>query len=160
MKVGILADTHIKQGRSLPPFVWDAFTDVEMILHAGDILIESVLDELSLLAPVVAVKGNGDWWLSHLPEKTITTIGQMKIGITHGYIGKGNNTPEVAYNTFKNNTVDLIVFGHSHIPFKRLHNGIMLFNPGSPTDRRGQPYYSLGILTIKEDGYDIEHLFY
>ena len=61
MKIGILADTHIRDG-SLPLLVWNALEDVQMILHAGDILIESVLEELSLLAPVVAVKGNCDWF--------------------------------------------------------------------------------------------------
>lgn len=160
MKIGVLADTHIRQGRSLPSFVWDSFADVEMILHAGDLLIESVLEELSLLAPVVAVRGNGDWLLSNLPDKTITAIGKINIGITHGYLSKGKNTPERAYNTFRGDQVDLIIFGHSHVPYKSVHNGITLFNPGSPTDRRGQPYYSLGILTIENESYNIQHFFY
>lgn len=160
MKIGILADTHIRQGRSLPSFVWNSFADVEMIFHAGDILTESVLEELSVLAPVVAVKGNGDWLLSNLPDKTITTAGNIKIGITHGYLGRGKNTPERAYNNFRGVQVDLIIFGHSHVPFKSVYHGITLFNPGSPTDRRGQPNYSLGILTVEDESYDIQHLFF
>jgi len=119
-----------------------------------------VLEELSLLAPVVAVKGNGDWLLSDLPDKIITSAGKINVGITHGYLGRGKNTPERAYNTFREDQVDLIIFGHSHVPFKSVHNGITLFNPGSPTDKRGQPYYSLGILTIEDESFDIQHLFY
>ena len=160
MKIGILADTHIREGKSLPLFIWNALENVEIILHAGDILIENVLEELSILAPVVAVKGNCDWSLPDLPDRTITSVGKIRIGITHGYLGTGKSTAERAYNTFKDDRVDLIVFGHSHIPFKNMHNGIMLFNPGSPTDRRGQPHYSVGILTIEDNVYDIKHLFF
>lgn len=160
MKIGILADTHIRHGRSLPSFIWNSFADVEMILHAGDILIESVLEELLLLAPVVAVKGNGDWGLTDLPDKTIISAKNIKIGITHGYLGRGKNTQERAYNTFWGDHVNVIVFGHSHVPFKSVYNGITLFNPGSPTDRRGQPNYSVGILTVEDDSYNIQHLFY
>jgi len=160
MKIGILADTHIRQGRSLPSFIWDSLADLDMILHAGDILTKNVLEELSLLAPVIAVKGNGDWLLSDLPDKIITSAGNIKIGITHGYLGRGKNTQDRAYNTFRGNQVDVIVFGHSHVPFKSVFNGITLFNPGSPTDRRGQPNYSLGILTVEDEVYDIQHLFF
>lgn len=159
MKVGILADTHIRGWRTLPGFVWDALDGADMILHAGDIMTENVLEDLETIAPVVAVQGNGDWLLD-LPTKEIVTCGKITIGITHGHLGKGGNTPERAYSMFAHDNVDIVVFGHSHIPFKSAHGGVMLFNPGSPTERRGQPHFSLGILTIEDNIYDIEHIFF
>lgn len=160
MRIGILADTHIRRGQSLPRFVLTALADTDMILHAGDITTGSVLEELSLLAEVIAVKGNGDWTINNLPDKTIVSAGNIRIGLTHGYLGQGKSTPEIAYNTFKKDRVDLIVFGHSHIPYKSYYNGVLLFNPGSPTEKRRQPNYSLGIMTIEEDIFDIQHLFF
>lgn len=160
MKVGILADTHIRKGRTLPPFVWDSLSDVDIILHAGDLVSESVLEELSVMAPVIAVKGNCDWWVEDIPDNTITDIGSLRVGLTHGYLGKGNSTPERAFNTFKNEKVDMIVFGHSHIPYKSFQDGILLFNPGSTTERRGQPYFSLGIMIIEDGFFDVQHLFF
>jgi hypothetical protein len=160
MKVGILSDTHIRKGRIIPRFVWEALVDVDTILHAGDIVTESVLEELGLLAPVIAVKGNCDWWVEDLPAKTIIQLGNLKIGITHGYLGKGNNTPLRALNTFLEDEVDMIIFGHSHIPYKTFLNGIMMFNPGSPTERRGQPHFSMGLMTIEDGFYDVQHLFF
>lgn len=160
MKVGILSDTHIRKGRTLPRFVWETLADVNTILHAGDLVTESVLEELSLIAPVVAVRGNGDWYFEGLPDKTITQLGNLKIGITHGYLGKGNSTPQRAFNTFSGDQVDMIIFGHSHIPYKSFTHGVLMFNPGSPTDRRGQPYFSLGLMTIEETFYDVQHFFF
>ncbi|NLI91805.1 MAG: metallophosphoesterase family protein [Peptococcaceae bacterium] len=160
MKVGILSDTHIRKDRTLPRFVWESLLGVDKILHAGDIVNENVLEELALIAPVIAVGGNCDWWVKDLPDKIITDLGPFRIGITHGYLGKGSNTPERAYNTFSEDHVDLIVFGHSHIPYKSFHHGILLFNPGSPTERRGQPHYSLGMMTIEDGVFDVQHLFF
>lgn len=160
MKVGILSDTHIRKGRVLPQFVWEALVNVDMILHAGDIVSDSLLEELAVLAPVVAVRGNCDGWVGNLPEKAVTQLGFLKVGITHGYLGKGNDTPERAYNTFLEDQVDIIIFGHSHCPYKNFHQKILLFNPGSPTDKRGQEYHSMGILIVEDKSYDIQHLFF
>lgn len=160
MKVGILSDTHIRKGRTLPRFVWDALCDVDTIFHAGDLVTASVLEELALLAPVIAVRGNGDWLVEELPDKTIIQLDFLKVGITHGYLGKGKNTSERAFNTFGKDKVDLIVFGHSHIPYKSFVDGVLMFNPGSPTDRRGQPHFSIGLMTIEEELFDVQHLFF
>jgi len=160
MKVGILSDTHIRRGRTLPPFVWETLKDVSFILHAGDIVTESVLEELKMLAPVIAVKGNGDWLVDGLTEKVIVELGTLKVGITHGHLGKGTNTPERAYRTFKDDRVDVIVFGHSHIPYKCFHNGVLLFNPGSTTERRSQPHFSMGMMIIEDGYFDVQHLYF
>lgn len=160
MKVGILSDTHIRKGRILPQYVWEALEDVDFILHAGDLTTVSVLEELKMLAPVVAVRGNCDWLIDDLPDKTISELGELKIGLTHGYLGKASSTPQRALESFRGDQVDIIIFGHSHIPYKRFHDGILLFNPGSPVEKRGQLRFSMGILTIEDDWFDVEHLFF
>ncbi|HHV63976.1 MAG TPA: metallophosphoesterase family protein [Peptococcaceae bacterium] len=160
MKIGILSDTHIRKGRTLASFVWGELEDVDYILHAGDLVTPSLLNDLALLAPVVAVQGNCDWGVDHLPEKVITTFGNINVGLTHGYLGSGWSTPERAFNTFQGDQVDIIIFGHSHIPYKSFKDGVLLFNPGSPTEKRGQPHYSLGIMTIEDGFFDIQHIFF
>lgn len=160
IKVGILSDTHVRKGRFLPSIVWENIADADLIMHAGDIGSKTLLEDLELIAPVVAVRGNGDFLIPGLPEKKIHKIGGLKVGLVHGDQGKGKNALERAYNTFRDYDLDLIIFGHSHIPIKKTVNGLLLFNPGSPTVKRGQKYHSLGILTIQADSFDIRHVYF
>jgi hypothetical protein len=161
MKIAILSDTHIRYGRKLPSFVWNVLSEVDTIIHAGDVVTKSLIEELDLIAPVIAVRGNCDWLLDELPDKIIAKLGPLRIGVTHGYLGSGKNTPERAYHFFSGEDVDMIIFGHSHIPYKNVYEGVLLFNPGSPTERRGQPQFSMGLLKLSEKGsFDIQHLFF
>jgi len=160
MKVVILSDTHICKGKTLPGLVWEELTDADMILHAGDVVSDSILQDIALLAPLVAVKGNCDWFISDLPDKAIVDCENIKVGLIHGFEGEGKNALERAYNSFINENVDIIVFGHSHMPYKAYYNGVLMFNPGSPTERRGQKDFSLGIMNVNDDYFDIEHLFF
>lgn len=150
-RIGVISDTHIP-GRTatLPPIIFDYFAGVDLILHTGDLVEEKVIDDLSALAPVEVVAGNNDplsvfhrWgW------KRIVEVGPWKIGMTHGHRGSAANTPDNAFRTFANEAVDVIVFGHSHKPFCEEREGILLFNAGSPTDKRFEPYFSVGLLTF------------
>ncbi|HKG18673.1 MAG TPA: metallophosphoesterase family protein, partial [Candidatus Limnocylindrales bacterium] len=73
-----------------------------------------------------------------------------KIGLTHGDLGTGGTTPQRAAATFAPDEVDIVLFGHSHIPLvQRLADGRWLMNPGSPTDKRRQPRYSWGVIDIE-----------
>ena len=148
MTIGILSDTHIpKRALRLPEPVLERFGSVDHIIHAGDISDPSVLRDLERLAPVTAVAGNadGEELRQRLGEEKLLTAGAFKIGIFHGH-GTGRTTPKRALRRFRGLEVSCIVFGHSHIPYCRDHEGILLFNPGSPTDKRRQPFYSFGIL--------------
>lgn len=161
MLIGVISDTHLRRGQTLPPNVWEELSKVDIILHAGDILNPDFLDELSCLATVEAVQGNCDMWeLSHLPEKKIIECEEKKIGLIHGAYGRGKNTPEKAFFAFEKGTVDVIVFGHSHAPFLERRDGILLFNPGSPTDKRRELKYSMGLLKIEGSEIQAEHLFF
>ncbi len=148
MKIGVLSDTHIPgKAKALPKAVLDAFAGADHIIHAGDILSTDVLNELGKLAPVTAVAGNIDppelRYL--LGEKKIILLGGFRFGIVHGHGSKGTTLGR-AIKSFGHDDVDCIIFGHSHYPYCGYHEGILLFNPGSPTDKRRNMYYSAGLL--------------
>lgn len=160
MEIAVLSDTHLRAGRTLPRFVWEHLTDIDMIIHAGDLTNMGLLEELACIAPVHAVCGNCDDWDVALPERDIIECESLKIGIIHGNVGKGKSTPERAFNAFEDSPVDLIIFGHSHVPFMEWRNGILLFNPGSPTDKRRERHYSLGLLNIQQGQVNARHLYF
>ncbi len=154
IRIGVLSDTHIPgRARTLPPVVFAGLQGVDMLLHAGDITRLDVLGELAAIAPVQAVHGNMDPLLvrQQLPHKLVVQVGSHRIGLIHGD-GTGLSTPERVYRIFSKEQVDAAVFGHSHQPYNERRQGLLLFNPGSPTDRRFCPQFSYGILTITENG--------
>jgi len=150
MLIGVISDTHIpNRAKSIPKEIFHGFSKVDMIIHAGDICEEYVLDDLELIAPVKAVAGNMDSWDLHkkIPRKQILDIKGYRIGIIHGDGDKGTTTQRVL-DAFKDDKVNCIVFGHSHQVFNSLNGDILLFNPGSPTDKRKSQYFSYGLLQI------------
>lgn len=152
MKIGVISDTHIKNPEKLlPNAVFEALKGVDLILHAGDILIEEVLIQLEAVAPVIAVAGNNDGYelYKKLGTSRIITAGDKKIGLTHGVSG-GERTYMSAYGEFLEDEVDCIVYGHSHAPHNEIINDILFFNPGSATQRRFQARHSVGILHIHQ----------
>ena len=153
MRVGVISDTHIyDRRRVIPAAVWQAFAGVDCILHAGDIARRDVLDELAALAPVHAVYGNVDppELMSTLKAALVLDLDGARIGLTHGHLGRGRTTPQCALNLFTGvESLRAVVFGHSHEPYNDVQRGVLLFNPGSPTERRRQPRPSYGFLTIE-----------
>lgn len=151
MKIGVLSDTHVPAvAPALPPIIYDIFHGVDLILHAGDIVELSVLDDLRAIAPVEAVAGNVDSAevQVRLPSKKIIPIGNFTVGLIHGKY-KLNVQQEMIRKEFDN--VDLIVYGHSHQPFWGVIDGVYFLNPGSPTDKRHAPYNSVALLEVGED---------
>ncbi len=148
IKIGVLADTHIpSKAKELPEFLIDKFKDVDHIIHAGDIVSLSVIHKLETLAPVTVVAGNVDPLevREQLGETKIVSFRRFRFGIFHGHGSKGNTLGR-AVACFNDDPVDCIIFGHSHIPYCAYHDQILLFNPGSPTDKRRNKQYSLGII--------------
>lgn len=149
MKIGVISDTHIRSlDKTIPNEVFEIFEGVDLILHAGDILIEEVLIQLQAVAPVIAVAGNNDSYEIYKKYGTRRLIEAegKKIGLTHG-MSRGK-TYMSAYAEFLNDNVDCIVYGHSHISHNEIINNILFFNPGSATRRRTQPRHSVGILYV------------
>lgn len=151
MKIGVISDTHIPTiVRALPPAVFKAFNGVDLILHAGDIVDLSVLEELGTLAPVEAVAGNMDdaETQRRLPRKKIIPIGAYRVGLIHGKY-RIDVQKTMIRQEFDN--VDVIVYGHSHTPFWGKIDDVYFLNPGSPTDNRHAPYHSVALLELADE---------
>ncbi len=161
MKITVISDTHMpKKAKTLPIQVVKALQQSELIIHAGDWQTIEVFHELVQYGEVKGVYGNVDSveLQSRLPEKQIIEIVGFRIGVVHGH-GKGWTTERRALEAFAELHVDCIIFGHSHIPVLKETNGILLFNPGSCTDKRRQPKPSFGIITVDERLH-AEHVFF
>ena len=148
-RIGVISDTHIPYFKKLPDAIWQHFEGVELIIHAGDLSILSVIDELETIAPVVAVQGNieHEEVMLKLPIKREIVVGHCRIGIVH-ILGDAKGRVRLARQEFP--TVRVVVYGHSHIPDNQERDGLLLFNPGSATDRRRQPACSIGLLHIDD----------
>ena len=152
--IGVVADTHIpSRARSIPGEVLEALHGVSMILHAGDLTTDDVIQTLEELAPVKAVYGNidPDDLVSRLTGRRVIPVESALIGLVHGHEGKGRTTADRALRAFANERVQCVVFGHTHAPLCEERNGILLLNPGSCTDRRTQPRRSFGFLYVDGD---------
>ncbi len=132
----------------LPAAVREAASGVDLIVHAGDWVSASVLDELETLGPVLGVWGNndGDDLRSRLPEIARAEIDGVRVAVVHE-TGASLGREKRMDAAFPD--ADLLVFGHSHIPWDTVTpNGLRLLNPGSPTDRRRQPACTLMTATL------------
>lgn len=152
MKIGVVSDTHIPaKGTGLPSELLKALKGCDLILHAGDLIDLSTIEELKKIARVEAVYGNMDLprVRSILKDKKILNVAEKKICIMHGY-GRPDNLIEVLKEEFLEQKPDIIVFGHSHVPMNEYINGVLFFNPGSATDTVFAPYRSYGIIEINK----------
>ena len=147
--VVVLSDTHIRRGgkRRLPDGAYAHLDTADVILHAGDVVVGEVLDELRGFAPVHAVLGNNDAELvGLLPETESLVLDGVRIAMVHDS-GPSAGRAGRMHRRFPD--ADVVVFGHSHIPWDDAGvDGQRLFNPGSPTERRSQPDHTLGTLDL------------
>jgi putative phosphoesterase len=150
LKIGVVSDTHIhdlRQGARLADMlVNNWFADVDMILHAGDVVTPAFLDLFGNL-PVYAVRGNMDPPIAGVPLRRILTVEGFRIGLMHGW-GSPATLEQRLLQEFHGLSLDCLVFGHSHVPVSRRTQEMLLFNPGSAADRRGEPVHTVGILEI------------
>ena len=156
MLIGLISDTHIPdRARILPQNVIDAFSDVDLILHAGDLTSPKVIEELEEIAPVMAVKGNMDRANGiELPKAKIIEVEGLKIGIIHGEVYPRADSDQLLYLA-KELNVDILVSGHSHQPKIEQKEGILLLNPGSPIVPRLADR-TVMLLEIKNKEVDVE----
>ncbi|MDQ0801022.1 metallophosphoesterase [Arthrobacter sp. SLBN-112] len=137
----MLADTHIpKRARHLPEQVWSAVENADVVFHAGDWVEAALLDEFERRSKrLLAVHGNNDGpeLRRRLPETATATLDGVRFAMVHetGQADGRELRCEALYPD-----ADVLVFGHSHIPWDTVSpGGLRLLNPGSPTDRRRQP---------------------
>ncbi len=138
MLIGLISDTHIPDRRiKLPQTVFDIFNDVDLILHAGDITSQSVIEDLESIAPVHAIEGNMDRVVGEidLPASKVIEVEGKKIGIVHGEVYPRGDTQQLYYIALELG-VDILVSGHSHVAQLEKIKNIILVNPGSPTNPR------------------------
>ena len=152
MRLAIISDTHLPRGsRALPEACVRRLRDADLILHAGDFVALSVLDELRALGPPVeAVHGNVDEEALRrmLPSARLVRAGGVRIAMVHD-AGPAAGRLERMRRRFVD--ADAVVFGHSHIPLhEQGEDGFQIFNPGSPTDRRRQPRHTMGMATAQD----------
>jgi putative phosphoesterase len=138
----LIADTHLpKRARDLPVPVWDAVGRADVVIHAGDWVEPALLDTLSVRARrLVGCWGNNDGaeLRRRLPERADVTLEGLRFTVVHE---TGAATGREARMAKAYPDTDVLVFGHSHIPWDTTtKTGLRLLNPGSPTDRRRQPF--------------------
>lgn len=148
MKIGVISDTH----GLVPASVYDAFCDVEHIIHAGDIGGQSILDELELIAPVTAVYGNCDYFgdYLHAEETAQVTLAGTRFFIAHRPLlveealkGYGDITPG-------DPLPHICIHGHTHVPRDEYQSTVRVFCPGSPMRPRGGSKRSVLVLEVKD----------
>ena len=150
VKVIVMSDTHApRRWRTCPPAVAAQLDGADLILHAGDVCIAGVLDELAGYAPVRAVRGNNDGpdvaaWGA--PDTLEVDLDGLCVAMIHDS-GPAPGRPARMRRQFPG--AQLVVFGHSHIPLDHAESGQRIFNPGSPTDRRRQPQGTLGVVDVR-----------
>lgn len=149
LDVLVLADTHLRRdwpNRDLPRAVRDLLDQADVVLHAGDVLEPEHLEDLRRYAPLHVVRGNNDRELGDVPERLEVTLGGVRVGMVHDS-GPARGRAGRLHAMFPD--ADVVVFGHSHIPWnERGVDGQLLFNPGSPTERRRQPHRTAGRLVL------------
>ncbi|MCW2623086.1 MAG: putative calcineurin-like phosphoesterase [Frankiales bacterium] len=139
MHLLLLADTHVPlRARDLPAQVWAEVDRVDLVVHAGDWVDVDLLDRLQARAAVLGCWGNNDGpaLRARLPETARAELEGVRLAVTHetGAAAGRETRMRRAYAD-----VDVLVFGHSHLPWDTTSGGLRLLNPGSPTDRRRQP---------------------
>ncbi len=147
----LIADTHVpKRARDLPAHVWDEVATADVVVHAGDWVTPDLVDALeSRAARLVACWGNNDGpeLRRRLPERADVLLAGLRFTVVHetgAATGRETRMSRLYPDT------DVLVFGHSHIPWDTTtETGLRLLNPGSPTDRRRQPFCSYMTTSIE-----------
>ena len=147
MRIGLISDTHIPEAcEHLPKRVFEVFAGIDLVMHAGDVYVNRVLDELSVIAPVIAALGNGDEGLDghryrleadeRVREAHLVEIAGVRIGLVHA-IPTPDETSEAVFARAMlrhfGGPVDVIVQGHSHVEGVMRFGATMVVNPGSAT---------------------------
>lgn len=149
MKIGVISDTHLKEVNSrLIDIYKDYFSDVDMIIHAGDLISEEIVDFLSQ-KPLHIVHGNMDNFdiKKKFPKKKILEVSGFRLGLIHGW-GSPFGIEKKIRPEF--NDVHAIIYGHSHKSANHIDNGVIFFNPGTATGFSMSGSHSIGILDVND----------
>ncbi|MCY4657460.1 MAG: YfcE family phosphodiesterase [Gammaproteobacteria bacterium] len=166
-RIGLVSDTHIPESqKQLWPQVYKAFEDVDCIFHGGDVHDLALLDSFEEIAPIYCARGNGEDGTGGRPVQPedprvryswVLDVEDLRVGLTH-YISVDEGGPNFTLKKsidmyFPDETLDVIVFGDTHVELIKTVNGILCVNPGSPTypHNYDTTYGTLGFLDIDGD---------
>lgn len=150
LDVVVVADTHLRRdwpNRRMPPELLARIDRCDVVLHAGDVCHGGVLEDLAGRARLHTVLGNNDRELvDELPETLVLDLDGVRVAMVHDS-GPARGRARRLHDRFPD--ADVVVFGHSHVPVDEVGvDGQLLFNPGSPTERRRQPLRTYGVLAL------------
>lgn len=150
-RIGVLSDTHFMDvglgAELIEGLLGGPFEGVDLILHAGDFGMPPLLGFFAP-TPIALVRGNTDPPLEGIPIRRVVEVAGVRIGMIHGW-GSALSLEDRVMNEFVGESLDCLVFGHSHQPCNRRQADLLLFNPGSPTDPRAAPQATVGLLEIE-----------
>ncbi|MDX3189964.1 YfcE family phosphodiesterase [Streptomyces sp. MN03-5084-2B] len=151
MRLLLISDTHLPaRARELPPPVWAEVAAADVVVHAGDWVDVALFDELAERSKrLIGVYGNNDGpdLRARLPEIARADLGGVRLAVIHE-TGAKQGREQRCDAQFPD--TDVLVFGHSHIPWDTVtQSGMRLLNPGSPTDRRRQPYCTYQTASVR-----------
>jgi uncharacterized protein len=169
MRIGLISDTHIPEAcEQLPSRIFQVFRGVDLVMHAGDVYVNRVLDELAEIAPVIAALGNGDEGLDGhqfklAPDPRVrlahmVQIESLRVGLAHALPTPDETSDDVFMNAMHSHfggPVDVLVLGHSHLEGVARYGRTLVVNPGSATLPRnlvGVPG-TVGILEVAPGGH-------
>ena len=147
MRIGLISDTHIPEAcEHLPARVFEVFRGIDLVMHAGDVYVNRVLDELAEIAPVIVALGNGDEGLDghqhrlnpddRVREAHLLELEGVRIGLVHAIATPDETSQEVFERAMQRHfggPVDVVVQGHSHIEGVVRFGSTLVVNPGSAT---------------------------
>jgi len=159
MLIGVMSDTHLRSPDPTLEYIMDELlAGVDMVLHAGDIVTLAVLVYLEDRG-VIAVSGNMDDYdvMGHLPHAREVPAGDKRVGLIHGW-GARDGLERRILDRFSLPRPEVIVYGHSHVPFWGKVDGVWMFNPGSATARGYRGAGTVGVIEIAGDVLEGKHL--
>ena len=159
MQIAVIADTHMpRRARELPDECVEIIEQSDLVVHAGDVSTAEILEAIQAIGPpVVAVRGNVDSaeLRKLLREREVIDPAGVRIGVIHD-AGPAKGRLDRMRREFPD--ADAVVFGHSHIPLLETDGRFQIFNPGSPTDRRRSPQFTMGVAVIEQARIAFEHV--
>ena len=159
-RIGVLSDTHLRDIKKCADLAEKLtsgpFKNVDAIIHAGDHTCPE-LESCFYPKPWFSVRGNMDSLLVDVPQYLIFGIHNFKVGVIHGW-GSPYDIEQRILESFAAHSLDVIIYGHSHYPACHMVANTLMFNPGSPTDKRHAPTCTVGILDFGDiiEGHHIE----
>lgn len=146
LRIGVVSDTHGSIGRAV--IALKSIGDLDLIIHLGDYVSDAKNIEEEMNLEVIYVKGNCDFLEEDTKEDRVLEIACKKIFITHGHNYDVKNSITRLFFKGKEMKADIILFGHSHMSTKIIHEDTLIFNPGSPNEPRSGSKASIGLIEV------------